>query len=117
MTSVPTNTKQKRTMKILNLTPEEYQALMNPTRKDRYTGEHYKVAKLVQAQIMALADERTRLDDFDIYLINKAIEVNGIGCFIATPTQRCGGWPTPSDGWDQSIAALRRAVNRSDWTE
>lgn len=103
-------------MKVLNLTSEEYQALMNPTRKDQWSGEQYRVARKVQAQAMAVTGKRTRLDNLDIWAINKAIEVNGVGCFIATPAQRCGGWPTPEAGWDQNVAALRRAVNRSDWT-
>ena len=101
-------------MKTLNLTQAEYQTLVRPTREDQYTGAQYGVARKVQEQIMALDGEQARLDDDDIIAINKAIEVNGVGAFIATAEWRSGGWPLSE--WEQSTISLKRAVQRSDWT-
>lgn len=100
---------------LIQLSAEQYLRLTRPTREDQYMGRQYEMAQLVKEQIMALTDKRVKLNEYDIIAINKAIEINGVGCFIATAAWRSGGWAL--NEWEQSTFSLRTAVNQLDWTD
>lgn len=94
-------------MITINLTPDEIRILTKPTRIEEW-GAQQKVARKVQSQVLALGGESAMLDAFDIDYINKAIEVNCEGAFIALPNLRTGGWAV--DEWAQSTKLLKAAV-------
>ena len=94
-------------MRTVNLTAEEYKTLLTPTPVEEW-GDQQRVAREVQGQIRILTDKRVTIDDFDIAAINKAIEVNHEGCFIAQGKDRTGGWNISS--WEVSVIGLQRAM-------
>lgn len=94
-------------MKTLTITQEEYRKLTNPTRIEEW-GAQQEVARKVQAQVIALTDEQTTIDAFDIAAINKAIEINREGALIPSASAMSGGWPVTK--WEVSSALLKRAV-------
>lgn len=95
-------------MKITQLTTEEYRILTNPTRVEEW-GAQQEVARKVQDQVLALTSEWTTIDDFDILVINKSIEVLRQGSFIVIGNQRTGGWNTSQ--WETSVKNLKAAVS------
>lgn len=94
-------------MIALAITAEEQRILLNPTRIEQW-GTQQKVARKVQQQVLNIDTTDVTIDDDDIRYINKAIETNYEGAFIASGKSRAGGWNTKC--WTISTSILKRAV-------